>query len=86
MSLTAAPAPAAAAPVAVRTATGDVPTANPDRVVAVVALAFSADAAMRALYPDPQQYWTYGPAFVRAFGGRAFAQGAVDYVDGYAGP
>jgi len=85
MSLTAAPAPAAAAPVAVRTATGDVPTANPDRVVAVVALAFSADAAMRALYPDPQQYWTYGPAFVRAFGGRAFAQGAVDYVDGYAG-
>ena len=53
--------------------------------VAVVALAFSADAAMRALYPDPQQDWTYGPAFVRAFGGRAFHQGTIDYLDGYAG-
>ena len=85
MSLTAAPAPAAAAPVAVRTATGDVPTANPDRVGAEREGHHGDDAAMRALYPDPQQYWTYGPAFVRAFGGRAFAQGAVDYVDGYAG-
>ena len=86
MPRTAAPAttPAAAA-VGVTTATAAAPTADADRVVAVVALAFAADPAMRALYPDPLQYLTYGPAFIRAFGGSAFAHGVVDYVPGYAG-
>ena len=91
MTLAAAPARTPVpvpAPVAVETATADAPpadAADAGRVVAVVALAFGADPAMRALYPDPQQYLTYGPAFVRAFGGRAFDRGTVDYVAGYAG-
>src|SRR5215216_3461302 len=86
MSPTTAPAPAPApAPVPIQTATAGSPGADVDRVVAVVALAFAADPAMRALYPDPLQYLTYGPAFVRAFGGRAFGHGVVDYVADYAG-
>ena len=86
MTLAAAPARTPApAPVAVSTATADSSPADAGRVVAVVALAFSADTAMRTLYPDPQQYLTYGPAFVRAFGGRALDRGAVDYVADYAG-
>ena len=85
MSRTTAPATTPAAVVDVTTATAAAPTADADRVVAVVALAFAADPAMRALYPDPWQYLTYGPAFVRAFGGSAFAHGVVDYVPGYAG-
>jgi GNAT superfamily N-acetyltransferase len=82
MSPTAAPTPA---PAPIRTATAGSPGVDVDRVVAVVALAFAADPAMRALYPDPQQYLTYGPAFVRAFGGSAFEHGVVDSVAGYAG-
>jgi len=82
MSPTTAPTPA---PAPIQTAPAGSPDADVDRVVAVVALAFAADPAMRALYPDPWQYLTYGPAFVRAFGGSAFAHGVVDYVPGYAG-
>ena len=56
-----------------------------DRTVNVLLLAFSADPAVRWAWPDPQQYFTYFPSFVRAFGGRAFTHGSAYYVDGYAG-
>lgn len=54
-------------------------------VIDVVVLAFSTDPAARWLYPNPHQYLTHFPPFVRAFGGKAFAQGSAHYVDGYAG-
>ena len=54
-------------------------------VIDVVVLAFGADPTARWLYPDPYQYLTHFPPFVRAFGGGAFAQGSAYYVDGYAG-
>jgi ribosomal protein S18 acetylase RimI-like enzyme len=54
-------------------------------VIDVVVLAFSTDPAARWLYPDPHQYLTHFPPFVRAFGGKAFAQGSAHYVDSYAG-
>jgi ribosomal protein S18 acetylase RimI-like enzyme len=43
------------------------------------------DPAARWVWPDPQQFLTHFPSFVRAFGGRAFAHGSAYYVDGYTG-
>ena len=60
-------------------------TADEEAVIAVITLAFSTDPAARWLYPDPHQYLTHMPPFVRAFGGKAFAHGSAYYVDGYAG-
>ena len=60
-------------------------TSDEAPVIDVVVLAFSADPTVRWLYPDPHQYLTHFPPFVRAFGGRAFVQGSAYYVDGYAG-
>ncbi|WP_148700013.1 GNAT family N-acetyltransferase [Candidatus Nitrososphaera evergladensis] len=51
----------------------------------VLVLAFSADPAARWAWPDPLQYLTHFPSFVKAFGGRAFTHGSAYYVDGYAG-
>jgi ribosomal protein S18 acetylase RimI-like enzyme len=66
---------------AIKTATAS----DGDAAVGVVVLAFSADPAARWTWPDPQQYLTHFPAFVRAFGGKAFAHGSAHYADGYAG-
>ncbi len=60
-------------------------TSDEAPVIDVVVLAFSADPTARWLYPDPHQYLTHFPPFVRAFGSRAFVQGSAYYVDGYAG-
>ncbi len=51
----------------------------------VVVLAFSADPVARWTWPDPKQYLTHFPRFVKAFGGKAFSHGSAYYVDGYAG-
>jgi ribosomal protein S18 acetylase RimI-like enzyme len=59
--------------------------ADAERVTAVLTLAFSADPAVRWVYPDLQQYWSCWPDFVRAFGGRAFDHGTAEHTDGYAG-
>lgn len=53
--------------------------------IAVVMLAFSADPAARWTWPDPQQYLMHFPAFIRAFGGQAFAHGSAYHVAGYGG-
>ncbi len=42
------------------------------RAVDVIVLAFSSDPVVRWFYSDAHQYLTNFPAFVRAFGGRAF--------------
>lgn len=48
-------------------------------------LAFAADPACRRLYPDPAQYLTFFPEFVRLYGGRAFDHGGAHFIRGYAG-
>src|SRR6266511_3126177 len=54
-------------------------------VIAVITFAFSTDPVARWAYPDPQQYFTAMPLLVKAFSGKAVAQGSAYYVDGYAG-
>jgi GNAT superfamily N-acetyltransferase len=56
-----------------------------DQTIAVLALAFIADPVARWVYPDPEQYLRLFPPFLRAFGGRAFAQGTARRVSGHAG-
>jgi ribosomal protein S18 acetylase RimI-like enzyme len=48
-------------------------------------LAFSADPAVRWMYPDPYRYLTHFPRFAQAFGSPAFAQDTAYYIDSYAG-
>lgn len=66
--------------IAIKTATAS----DQERAIAAVVLAFSADPASRWAYPDPHQYLTNFPNFVRAFGGKAFEQKTA-YTDNYAG-
>lgn len=54
-------------------------------VIAGIVLAFGTDPAARWTWPDPQQYLMHFPGFVKALGGKAFAQGSACYVNGYAG-
>jgi GNAT superfamily N-acetyltransferase len=54
-------------------------------VVAVEVLAFNTDPIARWLYPEPDQYLTYFPQFVRTFGGKAFEQNTAYYLDDYIG-
>jgi ribosomal protein S18 acetylase RimI-like enzyme len=65
----------------IKTATGSDEAA----IIDVVLLAFSADPAARWTWPDPTQYLTHFPSFVRTLGGKAFAHQSAHYVDGYAG-
>jgi len=51
----------------------------------MLVMAFSADPAVRWLYPDPHQYLTNFPDLVRAYGGKAFEQDTAYYVDGFSG-
>ena len=58
---------------------------NEASTIAVITLAFSSDPATRWTWPDPNQYLTHFPSFVRLFGGNAFAHDSAYYIDGYAG-
>lgn len=55
------------------------------QAIDVMALAFSRDPVMRWMYPDPHQYLTSFPEFVRTFGGRAFERETAYQVDDFAG-
>src|SRR5207344_429915 len=44
--------------------------------------AFSADPAVRWMYPDPHQYITCFPRFVQALAGRAFERNSADSLAG----
>lgn len=59
--------------------------ADESRVLDVLLRAFSADPVGRWLWPDSQRYLLHAPAFMKAFGGKAFAHGSAYYVDGYLG-
>lgn len=51
----------------------------------ILTLAFSHDPIERWLYPDPQQYLRHFPRLLRAFGGKALAQGTAYLLDTQAG-
>jgi ribosomal protein S18 acetylase RimI-like enzyme len=53
--------------------------------VAVIALAFCADPVVRWSFSDPERFLEAFPAFVRAFGGKAFGEGAATQVAGFRG-
>jgi ribosomal protein S18 acetylase RimI-like enzyme len=53
------------------------------RMVAAIVAAFVTDPAARWMYPDPQQYLTHFPDFVRAFGGKAFEHDTAEDADGF---
>src|SRR5882757_2176866 len=59
--------------------------ADVEATIAVLVLAFMADPVARWTYPDPEEYLRLFPPFLRAFGGRAFAQGTARRVGGHAG-
>ena len=54
-----------------------IPTADRERGIATITLAFDTDPVVRWAWPDPHRYVTYWPQFVDAFGGRAFDQGTA---------
>ncbi len=56
-----------------------------ENVIATLTLAFSADPAVRWIYPQPQQYLDYFPHFVRKFAGQAFVKDTAYYTAGYSG-
>lgn len=65
----------------IRTAT----TSDEDRAFAVLALAFASDPVSRWAWRDQHTYLTNFAAFARAFGGRAFAEGAAHVVGDFDG-
>ena len=62
-------------------------TVSSDEAPAIQALvlAFGSDPAARWVWPDPREYLAHFPAFIQAFGGKAFSHGSAYYADGYAG-
>lgn len=69
----------------IATSVKSVTAADITDVVAVEVLAFSIDPIARWLYPEPDQYLTYFPQFVRTFGGQAFEQNTAYYLDNFVG-
>jgi ribosomal protein S18 acetylase RimI-like enzyme len=55
-----------------------------EQAIAVLTRAFAADPAARWAYPDPRQYNTHFPTFVRVFAGKAFDHGTDHGIDGLA--
>lgn len=60
-------------------------TVDEAAVIDVVTLAFSTDPVARWIYPNPYQYLTHMPPFIKAFAGKAFTHESAYYVEGYAG-
>ena len=52
--------------------------AGRDATISILVAAFQGDAAVRSIYPGPDEYRTHFPGFLTAFGGRAFEAGMVD--------
>jgi ribosomal protein S18 acetylase RimI-like enzyme len=55
------------------------------RAIKTVVSAFTEDPVERWLYPGDQQYWSYFPEFVTAFGGRSFDVGTAWILDDVSG-
>ena len=56
-----------------------------ERAVATIVTAFSGNPVVRWLFPDPQQYLTYFPEFVRFLCGKAFEGKSAFAVEGFTG-
>lgn len=54
-------------------------------VIDTLKLAFSADPAMRWVWPDPQKYLLHFSSFVNSFGGKAFGYESAYYLGNYSG-
>ncbi len=52
------------------------------RIVSMMTLGFADDPVCRRLFPNPDQYLTYFPEFVRLYGGAAFDLGGAHVIDG----
>ncbi len=59
--------------------------ADSERAIATIMTAFAGDPAVRWVLPDPQQYLTYGPEFVRRFCGKAFEGKSAFVGEGFMG-
>jgi ribosomal protein S18 acetylase RimI-like enzyme len=59
--------------------------AHKERAIGTIMTAFTADPALRWVLPDPQQYLTHGPEFVRRFCGRAFDNQSAFVAEGFMG-
>ena len=75
------PATHRVAPPAVHTASGPVEAS----VIATIVAAFAADPVARWMYPEPGQYLSHFPEFVRAFAGRAFDHNSAHHLAGFEG-
>jgi ribosomal protein S18 acetylase RimI-like enzyme len=60
-------------------------SADAERCLAVLTLAFGGDPPCRWAWPDPQRYLEAFPRFAQAFAGRAFDLGTAHYHAGYSG-
>lgn len=63
----------------------EVKSAHPDvraTVISTIVLGFAADPMTRWVWPDASEYLRSMPRFVSAFGGRAFAHGTADMIEG----
>ena len=56
-----------------------------EHILNILVLAFSADPIERWLYPDPHEYLSNFPIFLKAFTDKAFKSDNAYYLDGYAG-
>lgn len=59
--------------------------ASAEAAFAVIVLAFGSDPAARWPWPRPADYLVNMPLLARAFGGKSFALGTADGIDGLAG-
>ena len=59
--------------------------ADKERAIATIITAFAGDPAVRWVLPDPHQYLTYGPEFVRRFCGKAFEGKSAFAGEGFMG-
>ena len=60
-------------------------TPEGESILATLTLAFSADPGVRWYFPAPPDFYSYFPAFTKAYGGKAFDHDAAYYVGEYAG-
>jgi ribosomal protein S18 acetylase RimI-like enzyme len=59
--------------------------ADESRIASLMTLSFANDPAGRRQYPDPLQYLTHFPEFVRLYGGKAFDHNCAHIIEGGAG-
>jgi ribosomal protein S18 acetylase RimI-like enzyme len=59
--------------------------ASAEAAFATIILAFGTDPAARWSWPHPEDYLRNMPLLARAFGGKSFALGTADAIDGFAG-